>query len=91
MNSSTDDRQRLLNKLDAAERVVATFYRLMLLVIIAVVIAVVGFVIVRRPWGDGNQGEWLYFSIGVLMVLGWAVGQFVMLSRRQRNRRSRMS
>lgn len=73
--------------MDGVERVVVTFYRLLLGVVVAAVVAVVAFVIIRRPWGDGNQGEWFYFSIAVLLVLGWAIGQFVMLGRRQRRER----
>ncbi|MEX2120441.1 MAG: hypothetical protein WD847_12670 [Pirellulales bacterium] len=84
MKWSTEERQQFLRGLDGFERIVVTFYRLLLGVIVAAVVAVVAFVIIRRPWGDGNQGEWFYFSIAVLLVLGWAVGQFVMLGRRQR-------
>jgi hypothetical protein len=87
MKWSTEERQQFLRGLDGFERVVVTFYRLLLGVIVAAVVAVVAFVIIRRPWGDGNQGEWFYFSIAVLLVLGWAIGQFVMLGRRQRRER----
>ncbi|MEX2560241.1 MAG: hypothetical protein WD403_10025, partial [Pirellulales bacterium] len=83
----TDEREEFLRGLDGVERVVAGFYRLLLGAIVAAVVAVVVFVTIRRPWGNGNQGEWFYFSIAVLLVLGWAVGQFVMLGRRQRRER----
>ena len=85
MKWSTDDRQQLLGLLNTVESVVITFYRLLLWLVIAAVAAVVAFVVKERPWGDGTQGEWFYFSIAVLLVLGWAMSQFVMLSRRQRN------
>jgi hypothetical protein len=75
-----------LKTLDAAERVVTRFYRLLLFVIIAAVFAVIGLVIVHRPWGAGNQGEWFYFSVAVLFVLAWAVGQLVATDRRRRKR-----
>jgi hypothetical protein len=87
MDGPTNERQRFLNGLDDAERVVVTCYRLLLALIIVAVIAVVGCVIVWRPWGDGSQGEWFYFSVAVLLVLGWAVGQFVASGRRLRARR----
>lgn len=87
MKWSTDERQGFLRKLDAIESVVVTFYKLMLGLVIAAVIAVVVLVVTWQPWGAGSQGEWFYFSIAVLLVLGWAVGQFVTLDHRQRSPR----
>ena len=84
MKWSSEERKGLLRKLDAVERVVVTFYQLLLGLIIAAVVVVVVLVITWKPWGAGNQGEWFYFSIVVLLVLGWAVGQLVSLGRRQR-------
>lgn len=89
MKWSSDERQQFVSSLDAVDRVVVTFYRLLLGLIIAAVVAVVFLVVRWRPWGDGNQGEWFYFSIAVLFALGWVMNQYVMLARRQRNRTTR--
>jgi len=89
MKWSTEDRQGPLRTLDAVDGGVITLYRVFLRLIIAAVLAVVGLVIVRRPWGAGSQGgAVLLFDGRVLLVLGWVVGQFAMLNRRQRHRRS---
>ena len=87
MIPSPEERQGFLQKLDAIESVVLTAYRLLLRVVIAAVGAVVVLVVIRRPWGAGTQGEWFYFSVAVLLVLGWAVSQLLALDRRRRNRR----
>ena len=84
MNEATEDRH-LLRFLNSVERVVIAFCRLLLWLVVAAVTAVVALVIIYRPWGDGNQGEWFYFSIAVLLVLGWAMSQFTMLTRRANN------
>ncbi len=83
MSWTTEQRQEFVNKLDAVDRVVVTFYRLLLGLVLAAILAVVVLVIVRRPWGDGNQGEWFYFTVAVLLALGWVGGQYAMLRRRQ--------
>jgi len=88
MKWSNEDRQGLLQTLDSVDRVLVAFYRVFLGLIVAAILAVVGLVIVWQPWGAGNQGEWFYFGIAVLLALGWVVGQFAMLHRRQRYRRS---
>lgn len=87
MNGSNEDRDRLLEGLGRAEQAVTAFYRVLLWIVIVAVVAVVASVIVTRPWGEGHQGEWFYFAIAVMLVLGWAVGQFAWLSRRQSGRR----
>ena len=79
---STDNPRPLLKLLDEIERIVVLAGQLLMLVIIAAVLVFTGWVIVRRPWGAGNQGEWFYFTVAVLLVLGWAVGQFLSLGRR---------
>jgi hypothetical protein len=86
MEWPTGKRLELLRGLQSVEQALTTFFRLLLGLIIVGVFVVVAAVIVCRPWGAGNQGEWFYFSIGVLMVLGWAIGQFIALGRRQRDR-----
>jgi len=86
MEHPNKERQSFLKNLDAAEHIVVAVYRLLLLLVIAAVVAVVVLVILRRPWGAGNQGEWFYFSVVVLLVLGWAVGQLVALDRQRRTR-----
>jgi hypothetical protein len=85
MNGSSDSRQQLFRTLDGIERVVLSFYRLFLWLIVAAVPVVVALVVIHRPWGDGNQAEWFYFSIAVLWVLGWLMSQFIAISRRQNN------
>lgn len=84
MSTSFDHRLRFLAGLDCVERVAAGVYRMFLVVAALAIIGVAGFVIVRRPWGDGNQGEWFYFTIAVLLASGWVGGQFFQLRRRQR-------
>jgi hypothetical protein len=86
MKWSTEQRQRLLAKLDRMERTVVAFYRVLLTLIILVIVLAAVMVLIWRPWGAGHQGEWFYFSIAVLLALGWAVGQFIQLGRRQRKR-----
>jgi len=83
MQSSPDKHQQFLGVLDDIERGVVRIYRIFLGFVIAAVVAVVGVVVVQRPWGAGNQGEWFYFGIVVLLVLGWACGQFIALGRRK--------
>jgi hypothetical protein len=87
MKWSSEQRDGFLNELNTAENIVVTFYRLLLGLIIGAVLGVVILVVKWRPWGAGSQGEWFYFSIGVLLVLGWAVGQLIALGRRQRRQR----
>jgi len=83
MEWPTEKRSEFLKSLQSVEQVVTTFYRLLLWLIVAAVLVVVVCVIKWRPWGAGNQGEWLYFSIGVLIVLCWSIGQLITLGRRQ--------
>lgn len=84
MKWSPDERQRLSARLDGMQRSVVAFYRGLLVLIIAAIIAAASFVAISAPWGEGHQGEWFYFSIAVLLGLGWAVGQFIKLGRRHR-------
>jgi len=84
MSWSTEGRKDFVRALDGVDRVVVACYRILLALIAAGVVVVVTLVIKWRPWGDGNQGEWFYFSLAVLFVLGWVVGQFIVLDRRQR-------
>ncbi|MEX2142126.1 MAG: hypothetical protein WD894_22860 [Pirellulales bacterium] len=88
MNCSNEDRHRLLERLGAVDRVLVAFYRMFLALILSAILVVVLLVIVWRPWGAGNQGEWFYFGIAVLLALGWVAGQFAKLHRRERYRRS---
>ena len=85
MARSADD--RLLGVLDDVERVIVCAGRLLMLVIIAGVLGFSGFAFVRKPWGAGHQGEPFYFAVAVLLVLCWAVGQYVAFGRRQRRQR----
>lgn len=87
MGWSTEKRDQLLDAVDRAEHVVTVFYRALLWLIIVAVVAVAVFGAVHRPWGEGHQGEGFYFSVAVVLVLGWAIGQFAWLSRRRRGRR----
>lgn len=83
MQWSHNERRRFIDMLDGIERVVVTFYRLLLVLIILTVVGFTAFVIVRQPFGAGNQGEWFYFGVAVLMVLGWAMGQLFSTGQRQ--------
>ena len=85
MEQATEKRLENLRRLQSVEQVVTTFFQLVLGLIVVAVLGVVAAVIVWRPWGAGNQGEWFYFSIGVLIVLCWAIGQLIALRRRQHN------
>lgn len=82
MNWSTESRQSFLRGLDAVDRVLVVFYRMLLALIVIAVLVVAGYVAVQKPFGAGNQGEYFYFGIAVLVALGWAVGQFAFLERR---------
>lgn len=83
MQWSNDERQRFINVLDGFERVIVFCYRMMLVLIILAVVGFTAFVIVRQPFGAGNQGEWFYFGVAVLFVLGWAMGQLFISGQRQ--------
>jgi hypothetical protein len=76
-------RQQFLGVLDGIERVLVVGGRLMLGLLIAAVLVGTAIVIIQKPFGAGNQGEWFYFGVAVLLVLGWAIGQFVALGRRK--------
>jgi hypothetical protein len=82
MNWSTESRQSLMRGLDAVDRALVVFYRMLLALIVTAVLVVAGYVAVQKPFGAGNQGEYFYFGIAVLVALGWAVGQFAFLERR---------
>ena len=84
MNWSTESRQSFLRGLDAVDRVVVVFYRVLLALIVVAILVVAGYVAVQKPFGAGNQGEYFYFGMAVLLALGWAVGQFAFLERRRR-------
>jgi len=88
MRHPSERTQELLRVLDRAESAVVAFYRLLLLVIIAAVLAVAVYAVIHRTFGSGNQGEWFYFAVAVVAVLGWAFGTFLKLGRRQRRRRT---
>lgn len=82
MKWSAEERRSIAEKLDGMERAIVYFYRLLLGLVIAAILGAVVFVVIDRPWGSGHQGEWFYFSIAVLLALGWAVGQFISVGRR---------
>ena len=86
MKWSNEDRHGLLRTLDGIDRVMSTFLKVFLGLIILAIVAVVVLVIMWEPWGAGSQGEWFYFSVAVLLALGWVMGQYEMLRRRQRER-----
>jgi hypothetical protein len=86
MNWSTESRQSFLRGLDAVDRVVVAFYRMLLALIVVAVLVAAGYVAVQKPFGAGNQGEYFYFGIAVLIALGWAVGQFTALGQRTSRR-----
>jgi len=82
MQWTTEDRLRLLGKLAGVDRVLSAGYRFLLGVLIAAIVAVAAAVVVTKPFGAAHQGEWFYFGCIVLLALGWAVKEFVKVSRR---------
>ncbi len=86
MNWSTESRQSFVRGLDVLARALVVFYRMLLALIVIAVLAIAGYVAVQKPFGAGNQGEYFYFGIAVLVALGWAVGQFAFLQRRSSSR-----
>jgi hypothetical protein len=85
-NWSNSDRRAFLNGLNRIEQVLVSVGRLFIGLLIAAILAGAVFVFVKRPWGAGNQGEWFYFGVAVLLALGWCVGQFTSLGARRRRR-----
>ncbi len=84
MDSDDQSQERLLNTLDTAESFMLTVYRAILVLLAVALVAVVAFVVVKRPWGAGNQGEWFYFGVAVLFATCWLVAQFIGVRRRRR-------
>ena len=81
---SADARMQLLSKLNVVEGIVLAVYRFILGLLFIAIVAGTVVVIVMKPWGAGNQGEWFYFTIAVVMALGWVVTKFAGVRHRQR-------
>jgi hypothetical protein len=77
------DQRQFLGVLDGVERLLVFIYRLLLALIIAAVLVITAIVVIKKPWGAGNQGEWFYFGLGVLLVLAVTVSKFIALGRRR--------
>jgi hypothetical protein len=55
--------------------------------LLVVVLAGAAFIVVRWAGpGTGSQGEWFYFGIGVLLLVGWLAGQLARVRARARER-----
>lgn len=80
----TTEQHQFTRVLDTAEGALTGLLRLILGLVIAAIVAVMGFVFIRRPFGAGNQGEYFYFTIAALLALSWAGGQFIRLDRRRK-------
>ncbi len=70
MGWSRYERLRFAESLDRTKRRVTAFYRRLLILIAVIFIGFVA-VVVWRADSPGSQGEWFYFGIFVLLVLGW--------------------
>jgi hypothetical protein len=84
MNWRPEDQTKFLNTLDSVERVLAAVYRFLMLLIIAGVGFVSGWVFINRSLGPGHQGEYFYFAVIALFIFGWALSSFVQVSQRQK-------
>src|SRR5687767_10254345 len=80
---SQDERNRFLNGLDAAQRVLILINRCLMALIMAGVIVVSVCVYLWRPLGAGNQGEYFYFGVVALLIFGWAASQLFQPTRRK--------
>jgi hypothetical protein len=78
---STEHALHVLGTLNVVERAVVRVGRLLLLLLIGAVLILTGYLVMNPPWA-GHQGEWFYYGIAVVLVLGWGVGQYVALGRR---------
>lgn len=78
---STENAVRVLGALNLVERAVVRVGRLLLLLLIGGVLALTAYLVMNPPWA-GHQGEWFYYGIAVVLVLGWAVSWYVALGRR---------
>lgn len=79
---SDDRREALFRKLDYIEAIFATIGRAIFGVMMIAIVAVAVIVFVNRPLGAGNQGEYFYFGVIVLLALGWTWSQYVSVRRR---------
>jgi hypothetical protein len=84
MNWRPEDRTKFLSTLDTVERVLSAIYRFLMLLIIAGVGFVSGWVFINRSLGPGHQGEYFYFAVFALFIFGWAISSFVQASQRQK-------
>jgi hypothetical protein len=84
-------RQQFLTTLDTIDRVVVSAYRAFLGLVGIAIVAGTIWVIVNKPWGAGNQGEWFYFSVAVLVAMGWVLGEFIRVGYRRRSHASLLS
>ncbi|HYN10295.1 MAG TPA: hypothetical protein VES67_23110 [Vicinamibacterales bacterium] len=81
--------RRLLSVLDWTESLASLL--LLALVYFLVIAATICLIWLLRnaPEGFGGQAEWFYVTVGYLMLIGWAIGQtIVVITRSRRLRRS---
>jgi hypothetical protein len=86
MNRTSDQKLKFLSKLEAVERLLTRLCRQLMLLVMASVLAGSAWVLTGRRLGPGNQGEYFYFCVAALFVLGWAVDSFVKAGRRLHRR-----
>ena len=71
--SESEQEQKVLDRLDSAERALVRFGRVVLwLALAGVVVGVVLAVAEGDPRGN-TQGEYFYLGLAVLLVVGWIV------------------
>ena len=89
MKWSPKKRTRVLEGLDSVERSVVGVSRVLLWVaLLAVLALVVAAIVTRQP--DGNtQGQYYYFGVAMLIVLGWVIAQLARLRSRERRAHAR--
>lgn len=86
---SPEKRTRVLERLDSVERSLVGVSRTLLWLALLGVMALVVAAIVTREPGGNTQGEYYYFGVAILIVLGWIIGQLAKLRSRERRANAR--
>ena len=84
-----EKQRRVLERLDSVERSVVGVSRVLLRIALAGVLAVVAAVIVTRKPGGNTQGEYYYFGVAAVIVVGWILAQLGRLRSRERQAEAR--
>jgi hypothetical protein len=83
MTWTPQQRLQFLENLASTRRVLTSVYRAMIVAVIVGVLAISLWVYLWRPLGAGHQGEYLYFTVGALFGLGWAINELFRTRRRR--------